>query len=270
MAPIDRAGSRSSLRTVALPSEHGGWGLTAEPVLLGLLLAPSVAGLLLGLAGFGAFLLRTPLKLVLVDASRRRSLDRTVQARRLASIELLVVLSLVVGAVLTTSRPFWIPVLIAVPFVAVELWFDMRSRSRRLVPELAGSIGIASLAAAIAIAGGATLAVAFGAWMVLSARALTSIPFVRGRIAMLHGRSVAAWSLVMWDVLAMLLAAAATAVDRPLVAGSVAVIVVVAAQRVSARRPAPRAVVIGVQQTVLGFAVVMVTWLGVLATGGAT
>jgi hypothetical protein len=30
---------RSPLRSIAVPTEHGGWGLTAEPVLLGLAVA---------------------------------------------------------------------------------------------------------------------------------------------------------------------------------------------------------------------------------------
>jgi hypothetical protein len=42
-------GERSRLRSVALPSEHGGWGLTLEPAVLGLLVAPSaVEQMLLG------------------------------------------------------------------------------------------------------------------------------------------------------------------------------------------------------------------------------
>ena|SRR5438045_2599608 len=32
------------IRLVALPVEHGGWGLTLEPIALGLLLAPSEIG----------------------------------------------------------------------------------------------------------------------------------------------------------------------------------------------------------------------------------
>lgn len=70
-------GRRSTLRSVALPTEHGGWGLTLEPVLLGLLLRWSGAGLCLGVAAFVAFMARTPLKVVLVDARRRRVLPRT-------------------------------------------------------------------------------------------------------------------------------------------------------------------------------------------------
>jgi len=37
-------------KAVALPAEHGGWGLLAEPVVLGLVSAPSAAGICLALA----------------------------------------------------------------------------------------------------------------------------------------------------------------------------------------------------------------------------
>src|SRR5690242_20462774 len=71
------ARSRSMLRAVAVPSEHGGWGLTLEPVVLGLVVEPTTAGLCVGVAALLAFLVRTPLKVVLVDAHRRRALPRT-------------------------------------------------------------------------------------------------------------------------------------------------------------------------------------------------
>src|SRR5665213_893101 len=45
---------RSPLRAVAMPTEHGGWGLTAEPVLLGLIVAPSIAGGAIGAAAIVA------------------------------------------------------------------------------------------------------------------------------------------------------------------------------------------------------------------------
>lgn len=263
-------GRRAALRAVGVPSEHGGWGLTAEPILLGLLLAPSVAGVLLGLAGLLAFLVRTPLKFALVDASRHRTLERTKVARRLVALELLVIVGLVIGSFILTSQPFWAPALVAAPLVIVELWFDMRSRSRRLVPELAGSIGIAAIAAMIAIAGDAHAVIAVGAWLVLSARALTSIPFVRRQVAALHGRSIAAWPLVAWDAVAVIVAATATVLDRSLLVGSIAVAVIVVVQRLSALRPAPRAAIIGIRQMVFGFALVLATWIGVVMGGGAT
>ncbi len=144
---------RSMWRAVAMPTEHGGWGLTLEPVLLGLLIAFSWSGLAIGFAAFFAFLVRTPLKLALVDRRRRRSLPRTRLATRIAAVQLVVLAALGLIALRSAGADWLAPVLIAVPLVALELWFDIRSRSRRLAPELAGSIGIASVVAAITVAG---------------------------------------------------------------------------------------------------------------------
>ncbi|MCC6435634.1 MAG: YwiC-like family protein, partial [Acidimicrobiales bacterium] len=133
------ARERSTLRAVAIPTEHGGWSLTLEPVLLGLLVAWSWPGLSLGVAAMLAFLARTPVKLVLVDGWRGRWLTRTTVAAQVAGAELLVLATLVTAAALTADARFWWPLLAAAPLVAIELWFDMRSRSRRLLPELAGN-----------------------------------------------------------------------------------------------------------------------------------
>ena len=72
---------RSALRSVALPTEHGGWGLTLESVVLGLAVRWSAPGAVLAVAAFLAFLARTPLKVVLVDLRRHRVLPRTRPAR---------------------------------------------------------------------------------------------------------------------------------------------------------------------------------------------
>lgn len=56
-----------TIRPVAVPSEHGGWGFVLELALLGLLLAPAVAGTRLAMAMLGPFLARQSLKLVLAD-----------------------------------------------------------------------------------------------------------------------------------------------------------------------------------------------------------
>src|SRR5690606_5227391 len=86
--------ARSTLRSVAMPTEHGGWGLTLEPGLRALLVEPSVAGALLAVAAVLAFVARTPLKLVLVDRWRGRSLPRTRLATRVAAVELVALAAL--------------------------------------------------------------------------------------------------------------------------------------------------------------------------------
>ncbi len=182
---------RSTLRTVGVPTEHGGWGLTAEPVLLGLLVAPSIAGAALGAAAVLAFLARTPLKVVLVDRWRGRSLPRTRGAARLVAAEGAAIGALVLVTALRAGRGWWAPLAFAAPLVIIQLSFDMRSRSRRLLPELCGAVGVASVAAAIARAGGASWTVAAGCWAVLAARAIGSIPFARTQVQRVHGRNPA-------------------------------------------------------------------------------
>lgn len=258
---------RSTLRAVAVPSEHGGWGLTLEPGILGLLVAPSTAGASLATAALFAFLARTPLKLALVDRRRRRRLDRTRVATRVAVIEISVIAGLVLLTAATAANPWWwVALAAAAPLFAVELWYDIRSRGRRLVPELCGAIAVASVAAAIVIAADDRWQLAVGLWIVVAARVATSIPHVRGLIMRLHGRRPPAAATVIGDLAALTGAVVVWMLDAGLRAGSIALIGVVAFQR-SIERGAPRpATTIGVHQTVLGFVVVLATALGTWVT----
>jgi hypothetical protein len=254
---------RSVLRSVAVPSEHGGWGLTLEPALLGLLIAPTVAGAFLAVAAMLAFLARTPLKVVLVDRRRGRHLERTTVAGVVFAVELTVTAALVVGAVVLADGAFWVPALVAAPLVVLELWFDMRSRSRRTIPEVAGSVGICAVAAMIVLADGEGARLAAAVWVVLAARAVTAIPFVRAQIARLHNRPVAPAALLATDAAALAAAAIAVVVEPSVVGGAVAVLAIVVIQRLTARGPVPRPAVLGVRQLALGLAVVAATAVGV-------
>jgi hypothetical protein len=248
-----------------MPAEHGGWSLTLEPVLLGLLVAWSWPGLALGLAAMLAFLARTPLKLVLVDRWRGRWLDRTSVAARVATVEVLVLVALVVVAGLGADEPFWLPLLAAAPLVAIELWFDMRSRSRRLLPELAGTVGIGSVAAAIALADGAETAMALGLWVVVAARGAAAIPYARTQVFRTRGRPYHLWHSDLAQALAVVAVAVAWFADAVPLAAAIAIIAV-AAFNLGAVRAAPRpAKVIGLQQMFFGVAVVVVTAVAVLA-----
>ena len=268
IAQVDHDGSddttRNPLRSVALPSEHGGWGLTIEPGLLGLLVAPSWAGLWLAVAALVAFVARTPTRIVLVDRWRGRSLARTGLARRVAAGELVLLAVLVLAAgLLASGSRWWVPVLVAGPLVAIELWYDMRSRSRRLVPELAGAVGVAGIVAMIVLADGEEASLAIGLWAVLAGRVLTSIPYVRGQIVRVHGRKQIGWATAAGDLLAVTFAALAAGLARELLAGALAVLGLIFVQRVLAHGPPRPAKVIGIQQTVLGLAVVVITAVGV-------
>jgi hypothetical protein len=263
--PAAPAAPRPAWRSVAVPDEHGGWGLTLEPVLLGVLVAPSTGGAALAVAAFVAFLVRTPLKTVLVDRWRHRWLPRTGLAVTVATAEGVLLVLLAVVA-LATSGPSWlVPVVLASPLVALELWFDMRSRSRRLAPELAGAVGIAAVAAAIALAGGKGARLAGALWLVAAARAVAAIPFVRVQIDRLrHGSG----SLATSDgasVLGVIVAAGAVVLDHRLAAGAGAVTALAVLQAWQVRQPPVPATALGLRQLLLGLAVVVVAAVGVVA-----
>jgi hypothetical protein len=193
---------------------------------------------------------------------RNRDLDRTGLARRVLLVEVAVIVALVAGAAVTATATFWWPAAIAAPLVATELWFDTRSRSRRLVPELAGTYGICSVAAMILLASGHPPAEAIAAWLILAGRATTAIPHVRAQIARLHERSWSSRELIVADFAALAVAIAAVAIDPTVAPGAVAVAGVVTIQRITARTPVP-AKVIGIRQTILGLAVVAAIVAGI-------
>ena len=250
-------------RQVAVPSEHGGWGLTAEPVLLGLLVAPSIAGLALGLAAFSAFLLRTPLTVVLVDRHRERWLHRTTVAARIAAIEGALLVALVAIALVAGSARWLLLLAIAVPLVAVELDFDLRSRSRRLVPELCGAVGMSAAVACIVLAAGETAELAIALWLVVAGRAVASIPFARTQIERLHDRPVRLLTSDLAQLAGVVLAVIGTVVDTSVLAGLVALGLLAGAQLLLVRRPPVPAVVLGLGQSVAGLVLVLVTAAGV-------
>lgn len=212
-----------------------------------------------------AFLARTPLKLVLVDRWRGRWLPRTALASRVASVQVLVLVALVVMAALGADARFWWPLLAAAPLVAIELWFDMRSRSRRLLPELAGTVGIGSIAAAIALADGVDVALAIGLWIVVAARGAAAIPYARTQVFRTRGRPHHVWHSDLAQVLAAVAVTIAWGAGAVPLAAAIA-IGAVAAFNVGAVRSAPRpAKTIGLQQMFFGIAVIIVTAIAVLA-----
>ena len=254
-----------SLRSVALPAEHGGWSLTLEPALLGMLAAPSAAGWALAALALVAFLVRTPLKIALVDRHRRRRLKRTRLADRVAGAELVAATVLVVVAVTTAKQPFWWPLAAAAPLVAIELWYDIRSRSRHLVPELAGSVGVAAVAAAIALAAGADGLVAGGLWVVAGARAVAAVPFVRVQIRRVKNQAHREVTSDVAQLTAGVAAVTGYAIGAVPVAGTMAVVGLGVAHIALLRMPPPAIPALGAQQVALGLGVVLATALGVRA-----
>lgn len=213
------------LRSVALPAEHGGWSLLLEPIALGLLLAPAIPGLFLSLAAVGAFLTRHPFKLAVGAWRRKRRSARTVVAERFALVYLCVAIFGLAFAIDTGGSSLLLPLLLALPIAIVQLVYDATGRSRALIPELAGSIAAAAVATAIAMTGGAARPVAFGLWVIVVARTVPTILYIRARLRMLHGKEASSTGVIVVHALAVLVVTGLTSLQLAPVLAVVAMLV---------------------------------------------
>jgi hypothetical protein len=180
-------------RSVALPTEHGGWSFITEPILLGLLLAPNLGGIALGIAALGAFLLRQPLKLYVKDVRSGRRVPRTYVARQF----LLLYGTLTIAASLITLMliPLFdalLPLLFALPLFAIQLTYDIGNKSRSLVAEMTGALATGALASSIVLMYGWSLFPALGLWLALAAKAITAVFYVRSRLRLERGKPASA------------------------------------------------------------------------------
>lgn len=250
-------------KPIALPAEHGGWGFMAEPVVLGLVLAPSAAGLCLGLAAVAAFLARHPLRLWLLDRRKRARYPRTALAARFFAGYAGAALLLLAAAVWLAQARFWPALAAAMPLALLALAADAAGRSREAAPEAGGAVAIAASATAIALAGGAPASLAWGAWALLASRAVTSILYVRARIRIDRGLAAGPATVLAAHALALAaaLALARVAAGPWLAAVAFLVLLARAAWGLSRLRRPQRPQAIGYQE--LGYGLVTLVLLAI-------
>ena len=186
----DAAARRVAAKSVALPAEKGSWSLVSEPILLGLLAAPSWAGAALAVGAFAMFLCNRPLKVYLADRRRGRAYERTRLARRyLLAYAAVAVAGLALGLALGGWRPF-APLLAAVPLLALFAVYDQRP-GRHWQAELAAPVAFAAIVAAIGLADGWAWSPALGLWGFMIARAVPAVLFIRARLRLDKGKEAA-------------------------------------------------------------------------------
>lgn len=177
-----------SYKSVALPAEHGSWSLVSEPILLGLLVAPTLAGLTMALSAFTVFLINRPLKVYWTDRRRGRFYARTGLAMRfLLLFGAIALVAAVITFALAGWRPF-VPFLLGAPLLLIFMAYDQRP-GRFWQAELAAPAAFAAVATAIALAGGMAWQPALGLWGFAIARAVPAVIFVRARLRLDKGKA---------------------------------------------------------------------------------
>jgi hypothetical protein len=254
----------SEWRRVLIPAEHGGWAFVGEPILLGLLVAPSIAGAALAAAALTAFLARQPLRLLVADRRGQRRYPRTAVAEAAFAL-------LGTGGLLAAGAGILLaqgPVLVALGpmalLAAVALGFELRRRAREAAAEMTAALALGGAAMAIALAGGATVQISAGLWVVLAARTLPAILYVRARLRIDRGEPagiavpLAAHALALVAVLRM----ASQGFVPWLAAAAMALLAARAVHGLSALRPRWRAVQLGVSEIVFGLLTVLAVAVG--------
>ena len=249
----------SHLPQLLLPKEHGSWSLALEPIALALLVAPSAAGAALALAGTAGFFTRRPLKLAVTLPAGD---PRRVPARNGAILfALLAAAALAGAAVLGPARAFW-PLLLAAPFGALFLWFDLRNAAREAEAELAGSTAFALLPATGAVLAGWPVPAALALAALALARSAPTVLTVRTYLRLGKGESASA--LPPLAAAGVALATVALLARQGLVPSAATAVCVVFLARtcwlVSPLRPHWPARRVGIIEAVLG-----VAQLGVIA-----
>jgi len=258
-----RAQPQVRLRPIALPTEHGGWGMLGAPILTGLLLAPSWSGLCVGVAGASAFLTRQPFRLALSDIRKGKRYPRTAWAIRFASTYAILGLIALSGAFALAKAPFWIPLLIAAALGATQFAFDIQSKGRRFVPEVCGAGAMALLATAILQASGYAFARSWLPALALALQATTAISYAAARVRLARNVQVARWPVWLGHVVALSLILGVAIVDwmRWPVVAVFLVLTMRASWGLSAYRKNVRAAMVGLQE--VGYALLTVggIWL---------
>lgn len=248
-----------SWRLVMVPTEHGGWAFLAEPVLLGLLVAPSWSGALLAAAALAAFVARQPLRLLLADRRRGRRYPRTAMAERGFAACALAAAAALAGAFALGDRRLALGLAAIAPLAAAALAFDLGRRSRAVAAEVAAALALAGLATAIALAGGRPTAHAFALWAALAGRVIPTIVYVRARLRLDRGEPAPVAAAIAGAAAAIGLASllVAAGLIHPFAVPAMILLLVRAAWFLSPLRPRLATAGLGVTEIAFGLVTVL-------------
>ena len=265
--------SGPSWRAVALPVEHGGWSFLIEPLILGLVVAPSVAGGWLALAAVAAFLARQPMKLAALDRRRGARYPRTALAEKFLAFYSIVAL-LAFGAAFSLSPTAVLaPLALAAPFAVAALWRDFQGRGREALPEIAAGIALGASATAIIVAGRGAADIAWLAWALGAGRTITAVLYVRARVRVDRhlteaSRFALARPVLFVHALALLAAvfAARASLLSPIAASAFALLLLRTVYGLAPGQKPIRPQMLGVQEVVVGIACLCLFAIGLTTT----
>lgn len=240
-------------KRLLLPTEHGSWSLTFEPLALGLLVFPSGAGAWIAAAVAAAFMARKPSKLAWGDSAAKSSRVRDA-ARVLALVFGALSTAFLIVAVTHGSVSAFAPLVLALPGVAYFAWCERTGRTRSLSAELIGTAVCSLPLVAMALSAGQTPYAAMACGALIVSRSLPTLLLVRTCLRRTRETSVAVKPVVVVHLLALgALAAFAFLHWLPWAAVAInAALALRAAQLLAQGEAAPPARQLGMIETAVG------------------
>lgn len=242
---------------IALPAEHGSWGFLLEPLVGGLGVAFSGGGIFVALMVIGAFLARRPLQVLINQRNTQDAAMRNTALKCVALFSLGAAVGLI-GTVTSSGLSVLIPLALAIPLAAFQLYTESTMRGRQLVAEISGAVIMPTSAASILLAGGVMWPSAIAVWFFFVARFVPSIIYVRNRLNLEKGK---ASSMLLPAILhiAALIAVSLLALSKFLPMLTIAAFVLLLARSIyglSPYRKRVKAMKIGVSEVIYGLIVV--------------
>lgn len=179
---------RLSARRIALPTEHGSWGILSEPIVASLAVAPSPGGFFIALGVAGIFLLRQPLRVLGTGLLNKGGAPDRLTAGYFSAAFGLIAIGGFTGAAVLAAPADLLPLAALVPLGIYQLINDVSRKSRELVPELVGAAALSASAPAIALVAGWPLENAAALWILFVARSVPSFVYVRQRLRLEKGK----------------------------------------------------------------------------------
>lgn len=259
---MPKSARRSTLRTVAVPAEHGAWGFLLEPALLALLLAPTWPGLSLALAALALVLAQHPLTLYFKDRSRGVRAPRTVMAQQVALAYLAGALLLASPLLLNFTPEMLLWISIGSLLALIQLQRTLMGQHRTLLAELAGGVALGALAPLMLSLADWPLLQCAALWAALASRTVTSILYIRVRLRQSRQQAAeAGWMWTAHGLAFLLIAGLAYAQALPWTA-LLALLLLLARAIYGLREQSVRAQVLGIREMIFGVVVVLLVVSG--------
>lgn len=234
--------------------------MAAEPIALGLLAAPSPAGVALALAVGALFFARRPWPF---------ALGRCGSAHRRPALLLLALLAASAGAALLAAArlggwPNLWPALLSLPPATVFLALEARGEARAAEAELAGAATFATLPAAFATLAGQDSAVALGLAAAMLLRSVPAVLVVRAFLRRRKGQPVPAFPALAASAAAVIATAALhhAGLANVFIVSATVLLLLRALWLLGPAAPALRAPVLGALEAAFGVVFVLAAGLG--------